>query len=320
MGSPAFPSLRDLIGRAEQVVQKTSQVLGKATEIAAVAGRALIGIPLPANIYPIVVPLGGADDPWAASTINQFEPMTFFLNISRNQNIITRGVSAISGVISAFGGPDLGAGLTSVRGPVDLQAGNGRKVNSLRDFNTLARTSYIPSSPDALKASALRQLFVPPLTLLINPKDISIAYTKDIDDRSWTQDGPIVEYKGNNPLRLQANGVMAGMYTGKYGITRRLKTASLSFQQLMSLYLMYRNNGNDFSPTSPGQISIVGAVTIFYDGVFYIGSFDNFNIQEDANSPFRLAYNFNFTARRTIRNLGADIFGNTQITAPFLPV
>lgn len=319
MAGPSFPSLHNLIQTGEQAVQAVGTAVNASVTAAAAVGRGLIGVPLPANVYPIVVPLGGADDPWLASSLNQFTPMSFFLNISRNQNIITQGISAITGVVSAFGGPDLTGGLTSARGPVDTQAGNGRKVGSFRDFSPLARTSFIPSSPDALAQSALRQIFIPPLTLLVNPRDISIQYSKDIQE-DWAQEGPITEYKGNNMPRFTANGIMGGMYTGKLGTTRRLKTPSLSFQQLMSLYLIYRNNGNDFSPFNPKRISVVGAVTMFYDGVFYIGSFDNFSISEDGNKPFRFEYNFGFKVRRTVRNLGSDIFGNTQITSPFLPV
>lgn len=317
MGTP-FGVINKAVSGLETGVRTLQAGIDTAVKVGNTIGRALIGIPLPYNVYPIVIPVAGADDPWLASTANKFNPMTFYLNISRNQNLLVQGVSAVTGIVSAFGGPDLDltGGINTVRGPVDTLEGKGRKVSSFRDFAPLARTSYLPTSVDSIKQAALRQLYVPPLTLLINPSDISYQYGKSLD-YSWAQGGNITEYYGNSLLRISANGITPGMYTSKVGLTRRFKTPSLSFQQLMSLYFIYRNNGNDFSAANPKAISIVGGITMYYDGSFYIGSFDNFSISEDSSAPFRFAYSFGFTVRRSTRSYLSDRANVPFLNLPF---
>ena len=94
------------------------------------------------------------------------------------------------------------------------------------------------------------------------------------------------------------------------GLSRMTRNYSASYQNLLSLYLIYRNNGGIWTKdyTSQGvvqgdiftyrtNLAVVGSVYIYYDNIMYVGSFDNFSISESDDSPFSLEYNFSFTVR-----------------------
>ena len=84
---------------------------------------------------------------------------------------------------------------------------------------------------------------------------------------------------------------------------------SLSYENLLSLYLIYRNNGalwipdysdaRDAQTVKPNHMATVGSVYLYYDNVLYIGSFDSFQLSEDDTAPFTLSYSFDFTVRAT---------------------
>jgi hypothetical protein len=165
----------------------------------------------------------------------------------------------------------------------------------------------------------------PPLRMLVNPQSFRIAPEKIIADGSWGRNGPIVEHWGENQDKIEASGKIAGFYSidavaGAFipqnspsrvgsagnspGLTRIARQFSKSYQNFLSLWLLYKNNGgvwlNDFINTSSSRttnLSAVGSIYIYYDGTLYLGSFDNFSIAETDTAPFTLEYNFTFTVR-----------------------
>jgi len=286
-----------LFQAANSAFQSSANFLSRGFEAALNTGglmsRLAIGIPLPNNVTPLIIPLAGTvtdpDPGWSAAELNQFTPMSFYLNIHRNLNPLSYGVAAAAGV-------------TNIRGIQNVTQGGGRSVEQLQDSGKI---SYIPTGLSGLQQAALRQVFVPPLTLLVNPREIRFNYPKDFEQYQ-AKGGVVTEYLGNNLADITATGTSTGLYTKEAGITRMKRTQSLGFQNLMSLYLIYRNNGCDYLQYAKNTISVVGAVTIFYDGVFYIGSFRNFSLGEDASNPFRLRYNFQFTVRSRLRSYAAD--------------
>jgi hypothetical protein len=86
---------------------------------------------------------------------------------------------------------------------------------------------------------------------------------------------------------------------------------STSYQNFLSLYLIYRSNGGIWttdtttaSPqagTQPSPVNLylqtVGSVYLYYDHILYVGAFDNFTISEADEAPFSLEYSFTFTVR-----------------------
>ena len=306
IGSAIGSTLSTVVRTANQVVTGIAGAIDGITKSLGTLSRSIIAIPLPPQVQPIVVPINGEDEPWLGSAPNNVSPMSFFLNIDKNQSSLIQGISTIAGIVGALGGPDLTGGLNTVRGPVD-QIGGTRKVASFRDFGPLSRTTFLPTGINGATTAAavLRQVFVPPLTLLVNPDSFDLSETMNFSEQRMYR-GPVVEFFGSDMPTLSCRGKTAGFFTGSQGLNRRFKTPSLSFQQLISLYFIYRNNGNDYNPADSNQIHIVGAVTIFYDGTFYVGSFENFEIREDATAPFRFEYSFTFRVRRLVRSIGSD--------------
>lgn len=149
----------------------------------------------------------------------------------------------------------------------------------------------------------------PPLLLLVNPQTFSVNPEVLITD-DMGRDGPIVENFGFGQDVIEASGRVAAFYAMDVndangpGLTRTARHYSISHQNLMSLWLLYRSNGGlymeDFHETGTiraTRLSVVGSVYIYYDENLYIGSFNTFSMSESADSPFSMEYSFNFNVR-----------------------
>lgn len=160
----------------------------------------------------------------------------------------------------------------------------------------------------------------PPLRLLVNPTSFKISSEKIISDSNWTRNGPVVEHWGEQQDKIDASGKLAAFFAidaasqtpgcdgSSPGLTRVARNYTASYQNFLSLYLLYKNNGYLFTSgldekNSHGQfsarLSLVGSMYIYYDNALYIGSFDNFSITETDDKPYTLEYNFQFTVRAT---------------------
>lgn len=148
----------------------------------------------------------------------------------------------------------------------------------------------------------------PPLKMRVNPASFTVKGEKIVSDGNWSRNGPIIEHWGDAQDKISGSGKVAGFYSmyrndaRMPGLTRTAKFFSESFQNFLSLFLIYRNNGGLFLQDQQGEdvrqnLSVVGTIYIYYDNTLYLGSFDNFNITEDATAPHTLEYSFEFTVR-----------------------
>ena len=154
----------------------------------------------------------------------------------------------------------------------------------------------------------------PPLQLLVNPQSFKLSSEKVISDGGFTREGPIIEQWGEQQDKLEASGKLAafmaidanppaanGPTGGGPGLTRVARNYSASYQNFLSLYLLYRNNGGLYTKGLEGnlltRLSLIGSIYIYYDSVLYIGSFDSFSITETDSNPYSLEYSFQFTVR-----------------------
>lgn len=133
-----------------------------------------------------------------------------------------------------------------------------------------------------------------PLTLLVNPESFSKAFVKKFLNE-LTTNGQRTEHWGEELDVISASGQTGGFYTAQHGITRFFRRNSAAFQNLMQLYMIYRNNGRIYSASRRGHIHKISKVALSYDGDLYIGAFQSFNLKEDANTPFRMSYDFEFS-------------------------
>jgi hypothetical protein len=160
----------------------------------------------------------------------------------------------------------------------------------------------------ATQAALEKMRNTPPLRMLVNPKSFSVRGEKITSDGNWGRNGPIIEHWGNNQDKISGSGSVAGFYAldslnaNGPGLTRMVRNFSLSYQNFLSLYLLYRNNAGLYLPDFGSQdkslnLSLLGSIYIYYDHILYIGSFDSLNITEDDTKPFSLDYSFEFTVR-----------------------
>ena len=161
----------------------------------------------------------------------------------------------------------------------------------------------------------------PPLRLLVNPASFKISSERVVSDGNFTREGPIIEHWGEQQDKMSFSGKIAAFFAidsqpssdqnnlgGGPGLTRVARQYSASYQNFLSLYLLYRSNGglfvNTFNDTTIknnllARLSLVGSIYIYYDNILYIGSFDSFNVTEADTTPYSLEYNIEFTVRAT---------------------
>lgn len=150
----------------------------------------------------------------------------------------------------------------------------------------------------------------PPLRFLVNPSSFKVSSEKVISDGNWTRNGPIIEHWGDGQDKLEGSGRVAAFFAidanqsgGGPGLTRGARNFSASYQNFLSLWMLYRSNAGLYleglDGTSWNRLSMVGSIYIYYDNTLYLGSFDNFNVTETESAPYTLEYNFQFTVRAT---------------------
>jgi len=180
-----------------------------------------------------------------------------------------------------------------------------------------AQQTQITADINYAKAS-LRN--VPPVQFLINPQSFTVSSSRIVTDGNWARNGPshVVEHWGDAQDTITAQGRVAGFYASfkdaarqkQSGLSRSNRSFTKSYENLMSLVLLYRNNGAvktvDYADvrgqatTKQDNIALMAPMYIYYDNTLYFGSFNSFQLTEEAEAPFTLSYTFEFVARQTI--------------------
>lgn len=170
-----------------------------------------------------------------------------------------------------------------------------------------AQFKYVKIAQAAL--SAMKRM--PPLRMLINPSQFTVSCEKVVQDGNRSRDGNIVEHWGDGQDTIDGSGKVAGFYSVDVndsrvpGLARTIRNWSASYQNFLSLWLLYRNNGGLWLPEGfastkqkeTNYLAALGSIYIYYDGVLYIGSFDSFDLTESDDGPHTLEYSFSFTVR-----------------------
>lgn len=183
--------------------------------------------------------------------------------------------------------------------------------------------SFIPAMADAYAAMDIylqlwRMLQTPPLTLLVNPASLQLSFTKiqSYSDRNrW---GYIFESHGMEQPKLSISGSTGGFMAGDTGLADAQVTGdnttpsglqyaskrnSAAWQNFMSLYRIYRNNGLIFDTVNRTEAHhLVGAVAIDWDQWTYVGHFENLNFRYDEAMPHRVEFDMEFTVDRMYDN------------------
>lgn len=183
------------------------------------------------------------------------------------------------------------------------------------------RLALLNTRINSLRAQLQIMRQIPPLILLVNPQEFRRSHDNIVDYGNKTRTGNVVHTHLEQPIKITASGVTASQYAVyadmSGGLTNYSRIHSLSYRNLMSLLMIYKNNGMLYDTASPStdpdtgepsqlgiasdsSIILPGAIFIYYDEHVYIGSFDSFSITDDAAKPYNLSYSFTFTTRYDI--------------------
>jgi hypothetical protein len=232
----------------------------------------------------------------AGSTVNEWNAQGNQLREALGQSTITNDTHAERRLT------DLNATLSAGR---VLQTTMGTEARSvLADNVTVADIQY----------QVEKMLQTPPLTLFINPTDMSISYTTVQQYSQRTRHGKIFERWGEGQPTMQISGSTGAWCAGinpstalgfpteggdtatPTGVQFATKRDSAAFQQFVSLYHLYRNNGYIYDTVGKSEAMLfVGAVAIDYDQMTYVGNINSFEYSYDEKSAHRIQWSMEFT-------------------------
>lgn len=180
-----------------------------------------------------------------------------------------------------------------------LQTSIGRNIRVDADRKKLT-DQYLQSIRSDIEQ--LRQ--TKPLLMLVNPSSFDRAYEPTVDSGAKGRQGHVVQMWLEHPFSISCKGVTAGQYAfdqdGAGGLVQTDRVQSLSYQNLLSLVYTYRNNGVIFDKFTQGSLGVpilAFSVYIYYDNHLYIGSFDDFTVDDSADKPYNMEYSFKFNVR-----------------------
>lgn len=154
-----------------------------------------------------------------------------------------------------------------------------------------------------------------PLTLLINPKELSVSYTSVQSYSARARNGLIFQRWGEQQPQLTFSGSTGAFIAGAGAVGADGQTASVSgvqfaskrdsaaWQNFMALYHFYRNNGYVYDTFGKSEAHLmVGFIAIDYDQWTYYGHIDTFEYSYDETMPHKVDWNLTFTCSRIVDN------------------
>lgn len=187
---------------------------------------------------------------------------------------------------------------------------------------TFSGTEAAQAIADTLAAADIalqlrRILEAPPLTLLVNPNSMAINYTNIQNYGTRTRFGFIFERWGEEQPSISFSGTTGAFYAGTTdgaasatGLTSSasgrafaVKRDSAAWQNLVSLFQFYRNNGYIYNTRDNSEAHhFVGAVAIDYDQWTYVGHIESFEYSYEATNGERIDWTLEFKVDRMYDN------------------
>lgn len=177
-------------------------------------------------------------------------------------------------------------------------------------YSTLADAAT--AADIALQLQAM--LGIPPLTLLVNPTSMTLNFTKLQNYGTRVRNGYVFEAWGEEQPKLSISastgGFLAGVGNGAGNIDTQFSNQassvtgyqwasrrdSAAWQNFMSLYTFYRNNGYIYDTIRKSEAHLfIGAVVITYDQWSYVGHFESFDFSFDEANQHRVEFSIEFT-------------------------
>jgi len=139
-------------------------------------------------------------------------------------------------------------------------------------------------------------LETPPLILLINPQSLAMSYTKIQTFQDRTRFGYIFQAWGEDQPKLSISARCGAFYSGGRGVQFASRRDSASWQNLMTAFQFYRNNGYIHDTVGRSNAHhMVGALSIRYDQWIYFGNMQTFSMGlEESNELGGVTFEMEF--------------------------
>lgn len=160
----------------------------------------------------------------------------------------------------------------------------------------------------------------PPLTLLVNPNNMSTSYATVQKFSDKTRFGYLFERFGEEQVKITFSGSTGAFIAGENsraaassigesttptGVQFASRLNSAAYQNFVALYQFYRNNGYLYDTMGgTGANLAIGAVAIDYDQFTYIGHIESFGYGFKAENPHRMDWDMEFVAGRMYDRAG----------------
>jgi len=138
---------------------------------------------------------------------------------------------------------------------------------------------------------------IPPLVMLINPATLSIDYTKIQQFQERTRYGFVFHAWGEEQPTLSISARCGAFVSGGRGVQYASKRDSLSWQNLMNAFHLYKSNGYIYDTIGKSNAHhFIGALSIHYDQWIYYGHIESFNwTYDEGNELGGVEFSIEFT-------------------------
>jgi len=139
------------------------------------------------------------------------------------------------------------------------------------------------------------------LVLHVNPRSMAMSYAKVIE-RIQTKGGYVEQHWGDGARSISfdmATGGFKRLYSGLSNVTGGgldtggTRRETIAYDKFLDFLALFHNNGAIYDTS--GQIAFQGIIKVTFDGGIYFGWFDNFSVNEDAQTPFMFQLSAQFT-------------------------
>lgn len=180
----------------------------------------------------------------------------------------------------------------SSRAALNTFVSGGKILKGLPGFNSAIADAYTAAD---ISVQVQKILDCPPLTLLVNPSEMSIAYTKIQSYQSKTRYGYVFEAWGEELPTISFSGSTAGFVTPSRGYSFKSMPDSAAWQNFSTLVQMYKNNGYIYDTIGKSYAHLfVGSVAIDYDQWTYVGNIESFSYTIDEGMFCRVQFEMEF--------------------------
>lgn len=182
---------------------------------------------------------------------------------------------------------------------------SGDGIKKTDASGTLAASGYKMGEPAMADlrtavdiASQLKSILsTPPLVLLINPGSMSIQYNKIQTFQDRTRYGYVFQAWGEEQPRISISAKCGAFISGGRGLQWASRRDSAAWQNLMTSFQFYRNNGYIYDTVGRSNAHhMVGALSIHFDQWIYYGSMQTltYGLEDGSNMHGAVTFEMEF--------------------------